>query len=638
MQAPVAIAVFRGPDFIAEIANDAYLPLVGKTREQFVGKPLFESLPEIKATLEPIAKDLIITGNPFLANEFEIVINRFGKHETCYFNFIWKPLLESDETINGFMVVAQEITHQVLSRKKVEESETRFRLLADAMPQFVWAGDSNGNLYYFNQAVYDYSGLTAETITQSGWIEIVHPDDREENLQKWKHSVETGEDFVFHHRFKNKKGDYRWQLSRATPQKDSQGNIQMWIGTSTDIHDQKLFEEELKDSVSKSNEEIESSRQEILRSAERLSAVFNHSQSGMFTFSPVKNKQGEVIDFRFVITNPAFAAYVGQTPEILNGELGSKWFPGYLTNGVFDMYKLTYITGETQRKDVHYHVDQHDLYLDLMSTKVDEEVLVTFTDYTPLKRAQLQLEKYVQELKHSNANLEEFAYAASHDMKEPIRKIHFFTDRLKNQLEGRMTEEEKSTFLRIEKASTRMGNLIDDLLLYSHVTQRPLEKEAIDLNVKLSRVMEDLELDIQQTGTHVYFKDLPTIYGYRRQLQQLFQNLITNAIKYRKPGETPTIFISSEEINKNTAAMLGLSNSHKRYYKIKVKDNGIGFDQSDADRIFQMFQRLHGNSEYKGTGVGLAIAKKVVENHGGKIIAVSNPGQGAEFNIYLPAE
>ena len=172
---------------------------------------------------------------------------------------------------------------------------------------------------------------------------------------------------------------------------------------------------------------------ELERAADRLEAVFNASQSGMFTFAPVRDEAGEVVDFRFVITNPRFASYVGQEPITLNGALGSTWFPGYLYNGVFDMYKHTYLTGETQRKDIHYYVDGLDLYLDLMSTKVGDEVLVTFNDYTDLKTAQLQLEKSIEDLQRSNANLEEFAYAASHDLKEPIRKIHFFNDRLKTQ-------------------------------------------------------------------------------------------------------------------------------------------------------------------------------------------------------------
>ncbi|RYZ49376.1 MAG: hypothetical protein EOO14_20765, partial [Chitinophagaceae bacterium] len=184
------------------------------------------------------------------------------------------------------------------------------------------------------------------------------------------------------------------------------------------------------------------------QAAERLGAVFNASQSGMFIFAPEKNREDEVIDFRFVITNPTFAAYVGTTPDVLKGELGSTFFPGYLHNGVFDQYKKTYLTGETLRQNVHYHVDGHDLYLDLLSTKVQDEVLVTFTDYTESKKTQLQLQKAVEDLKHSNESLEEFAYAASHDLQEPLRKINTFSDRLKTELSSQLNETQQRMFER----------------------------------------------------------------------------------------------------------------------------------------------------------------------------------------------
>lgn len=231
-----------------------------------------------------------------------------------------------------------------------------------------------------------------------------------------------------------------------------------------------------------------------------------------------------------------------------------------------------------------------------------------------------------RELQRSNQSLEEFAHAASHDLKEPIRKIHFFTGRLKEQLKEQLDQDQSLTFSRIENASERMAMLVDDLLLYSHVSQRPHEKEAIDLNLKLRRVMEDLDLDIQEKGATVNVTELPVVQGYRRQLQQLFQNLISNALKYSKADEPPVIDVSA-----STAERDG-----RRYHLITVRDNGIGFEQEYAGKIFQMFTRLHGKQEYSGTGVGLSIAKKVVENHEGFIEAEGTPGTGACFKIYLP--
>lgn len=371
------------------------------------------------------------------------------------------------------------------------------------------------------------------------------------------------------------------------------------------------------------------------QAAERLRAVFNASQSGMFIFAPVKDDAGEVGDFRFVITNPSFASYIGQTPDVLKDELGSKWFPGYLTNGVFDMYKKTYLTGETLRQDVHYNVDQHDLYLDLMSTKIHDEVLITFNDYSNIKKAQLELEKLVEELRQSNVKLEEFAHAASHDLKEPIRKVSVFSGRLKNSLSNRMQEDERKMFERMENATERMSLLVDDLLSYSHVTMTEFQMEEVDLNRKLRLVLADLELPIEEKKATVNIEPLPVVKGYRRQLQQLFQNLVSNALKYSKPDQPPIITITSS-ITTGDKTPLKLP-PRQQFHLIQVKDNGIGFEQENAERIFQMFHRLHGRTEYAGTGIGLAIAKKVVENHKGYIWAESEPGKGATFNVLLPA-
>jgi signal transduction histidine kinase len=377
---------------------------------------------------------------------------------------------------------------------------------------------------------------------------------------------------------------------------------------------------------------------ELEQAAERLKAVFNASQSGMFTFAPVRNEAGEVIDFRFVIANPRFSAYVGQQPSTLEGALGSTWFPGYLHNGVFDMYKHTYLTGETQRQDVHYNVDGLDLYLDLLSTKVGDEVLVTFTDYTALKSAQLQLEKSVEDLRRSNSNLEEFAYAASHDLKEPVRKIHFFTDRLKAQHSASLSEEGLRILDRLEVAAERMQLLIDNLLEYSHVSVRPSLTEDVDLNKKLRLVLEDLELLIEEKKAVIHIDPLPVIKGFRRQLQQLFHNLISNALKYSKPDTRPRIDVCYHLVKgSDTPVSLPNTEHNNTFHLIEVVDNGIGFSQQDADRIFNVFQRLHGNAEYKGTGIGLSIARKVVQNHNGHIWAESEPGNGATFKILLPA-
>ena len=376
---------------------------------------------------------------------------------------------------------------------------------------------------------------------------------------------------------------------------------------------------------------------QLEKAANTLKSVFDFAQTGMFTFNPEYNNNGEIIDFRFGMVNSTLAGIAGLLPGELEGEKGGKWFPGYLKNGEFDLYKQCFETGEPQRKELHYHFNEKDYFLDLQCVKIGEQLLVTMTDHTTLRKSQLELEQTIKALKLSNTNLEDFAHAASHDLKEPLRKIRTFTDRLKGTFEDKMTEGELALFRRIEVAAERMQLLVDDLLEFSHVSESPQKTETVNLNEKVERVLADLELPIEEKGAKIKMDALPTLKGNRRQLQQLFQNLISNALKYSKPGVVPDISIRYKVIRGEEAEVMVLQDHRDQmFHLIEIIDNGIGFEQEYAEQIFKMFQRLHGKSEYSGTGIGLPIARKVVENHNGYIWAKSEPGKGATFSVLLP--
>lgn len=256
---------------------------------------------------------------------------------------------------------------------------------------------------------------------------------------------------------------------------------------------------------------------------------------------------------------------------------------------------------------------------------------------TELELANKSLLQLNEELAKSNRNLQEFTRAASHDLKEPIRKVDFFIDRLKLSLSNKMDKEEKILFDRVESATNRMRLLIDDLLQYSHLSHSQREQEKVDLNDKIRLILSDLELLVREKHARVEVGNLPVVKGHRRQLQQLFQNLISNALKYNQPGIAPFVKIQSKIITgKKVSFALPVEAASQEFHLIEVCDNGIGFDQNDAERIFNVFTRLHGNKEYPGTGIGLSIAKKVVENHRGYIYAKSEQGKGACFSILLP--
>jgi signal transduction histidine kinase len=379
--------------------------------------------------------------------------------------------------------------------------------------------------------------------------------------------------------------------------------------------------------VAQRTQELQTAHASLLQANKYLQEVINLFKEPLQVLEPVF-ENGVIIDFVYKLTNAAYSAYANTTPEQLQNKRVGEVFPGYFQTSSFVNIVEVFNTGIANTWEIHYDVDGLDLYNEMSATKMGNEVVVHFTDFTKLKNLQLELLSKIEELERSNRQLEEFAHAASHDLKEPIRKIQVFTALLKGQLSSQLKDSEVQTFERIEKSTSRMSLLVDDLLLYSHVSQVPHKKELVNLNEVLRQVQEDLELDILQKNVTVNADSLPTVNGYRRQLQQMFQNLVSNAIKYGRAGVQPQL-----NILYNTAV------EHNRaYHVIEVRDNGIGFEQQYADKIFQIFTRLHGKNEYSGTGVGLSIVKKVIENHQGIIQVESMPGEGSTFKILLPKD
>jgi len=236
-------------------------------------------------------------------------------------------------------------------------------------------------------------------------------------------------------------------------------------------------------------------------------------------------------------------------------------------------------------------------------------------------REKEMLRKSLEDLGNLNRELDEYTYIVSHDLKAPLRSIQAFAEFLSNDASSKLNEEEREYLLRVIRASKRMEELIEDLLMLSRVNRKFLEVELIDLNEMIKGIETDLEALIVEKGAKVIYDDLPKIEGHRIWLQQLFSNLISNSLKFNK-SSTPKIRIGFED--------------HYDYYLFHVKDNGIGIEEKDYEKIFKLFQRLHTTEEYPGTGAGLTICKKIVESYGGKIWVESRRGAGSTFYFTIP--
>ena len=260
----------------------------------------------------------------------------------------------------------------------------------------------------------------------------------------------------------------------------------------------------------------------------------------------------------------------------------------------------------------------------------DGGTIATYQDITDLETTTEMMVEYTKKLERSNRELVDFAYVASHDLQEPLRKIEAFGDRLVKKYISVLPEEGQMFVGRMQSAANRMRQLINDLLSYSRVTTAAAPMQTVALNDVLSGVLSDLQIRIEETGATIEVGELPKIEADPMQMRQLFQNLIGNAIKFRKKDVDPVVRITAEFIVTQDLAVPG------RAVTIKVADNGIGFEQQFKDQIFVIFQRLHSRNEYEGTGIGLATCRKIVERHQGLIDAIGIQGEGSTFLITLP--
>ena len=367
---------------------------------------------------------------------------------------------------------------------------------------------------------------------------------------------------------------------------------------------------------------VQARTQELQKLKSRYESILNCAGEGIYGL----DGQG-----RTTFVNPATAKITGWKVEELVGKSESE---------VFHRLKTGDQQPDGQDYQLFYRKDGSSFPAEYIRTPIkekDKEVgaVVIFKDITERKRAEEALNRKAAELARSNAELEQFAYVASHDLQEPLRKIQAFGDRLKTKCDAVNLQDGRDYLERMQSAAARMQTLIIDLLTFSRVISASQPFVPVDLNTVAKGVLSDLEVRIEQNKAKLEVGELPTLEADPLQMRQLLQNLIGNALKFKKSDVQPEIKINARLL-KNPFAGTPEEDPYAEQCEVTIQDNGIGFDERYLDKIFAVFQRLHGRNEYEGTGVGLAVCRRITDRHGGTINAHSKPGEGATFIVTLP--
>jgi PAS domain S-box-containing protein len=642
-QSPVGISLIKNEGLTFTMANAFYGELVGRKPDEIINKPLLEALPELKGQgFDDLLKGVIATGIPYVAKEVGVELLRNNELEVIYVDLAYQPRRERDGSVSGILVVATDVTEQVRSRKKVEASEARIRSIIASAP-------AGMGLFVGRDLIVELPNQTFIDIVGKGW-DIVGKPLREampELLSEGQPFLKILDDvFTTGVMFQSYGAQvkivqhgvmtYNYYNITYSPLFDENGEVYAILDIAIDVTDAILARQKAEDAGKALLGAIELAE---------LAAWSYNIKENTYTYSQ------------------RFMEWAGFAQEAIDADTAYKSIPKEERQLVADAIQIAVLAGGTGLyKNEHTIVNsltgeskiinaQAEVFYDVFGNP--EYLTGTARDVTQERELQQHLESQIKErteklqyanaelaeandsLQKSNSELGQFAYIASHDLQEPVRKISTFIKMLEENLGNSIDDRSKFYIQRIENSTQRMTSLIRDILGYSQLSKDSDIFAITDLNDIANGVITDFELIIEQKNATVTISDMPVIEAIPLQMTQLFGNLISNSLKYSNENIAPVITVKASLVTESEKEQYHLT-AGIDYYKIDFKDNGIGFKQDYAQQIFNIFQRLHSKNEYYGTGIGLAMCKKIAQNHNGDILAFSGEGVGAQFTVLLP--
>lgn len=517
-----------------------------------------------------------------------------------------EPVEASIRCKNGedrfFAIIGNKIGDEMLviftdltDRIKAEEERDRFFTVS--LDLLCIAG-TDGYFKRLNPAWYELLGWTTQELTSKPFLEFVHPDDVAGTLKEVE-KLSTGVPTIsFTNRYRCKDGTYKWLTWNTAPFGD------ILYAAATDVTDLKIAQDKIIDLNKRLNFALDGGEVGVWEwNLKNNALVWDNRMELMFGVE-LNSFEGDYEGFR----KRLHPDDIKPTEDALEKALRGKQPFDIIYRVILRDKSVKYINGKAL----------------LIKDNVGENIKMigVCIDVTNIKNAQHDLLQTTEELQRSNYELEQFAYVASHDLKEPLRMVSSYTQLLERRYKDKLDDKAQKFIAYAVDGAKRMQTLIDDLLQFSRVATQGKEFEKADANSILSNVQSDLEYLINESKAVITNDKLPEIYADKVQIERVFQNLISNAIKFRKKDQYPLIHISATEDKNN--------------WVFSVKDNGIGIHEDFNEKVFIIFQRLHSKDEYEGTGIGLAVSKKIIARHGGKLWFESQLGKGTTFYFTLP--
>lgn len=566
------------------------------------------------------------------------------------------PIIDENGKIDGGICFFQDISRHMQTQLELSESEVRYRTLIEKLEVPLYTTDKDGTITLYNNAAVDLWGRVPKTGVEkwSGAHKLFYIDGTELAKEDCPHAVCLREAKPIRDTeilVMRPDGSIRHIAPYPQPTFDEKGKLTGAVNLLLDLTAMKKAEVALRESEQKYRRLAASLERKVAEKSSDLIAKNRELQESEERYHKMVE---DVEDYAIILMD--------ENGIIRNWNKGAEKIKGYTESEIIGKSFETFYTDEdkanrvpesllAKAKDTGKTIsegwrkrkDGSLFWASILITALRRYngELIGFTkvtrDLTDKKIAEDKLMEYSSRLEFQNRELEQFAYAASHDMKEPLRKIHLYHSYISENKNNLLDDKSKDYLLRSINAVKRMNTLIEDLLSYSRITSDDEGMTDVDLNRILDEIKDEHILDADHPVTSIYRSDLPVIKAIPFQCKQLFDNLVENAIKYRDPTRPSQINVTAEIVE--AGSMTGLNSRHNtRFHKISVSDNGIGFDQKYSEKIFEVFQRLSSPHNAPGSGIGLAICRKIVQHHGGLINAKGEVGSGAKFDIYFPID